>query len=143
MNGIAGKCQKETANCETLKNGIFYSYPKNSSERYVSKRSGEYQYETNVGNGDTSVYKVDWLSNCRYTLKLISSSVKMTAEEKSFYDKHKLAYKIVGVTGDYYIFKGYIDKTSHASIQSDTMWLKEKLNVVSNELIQSIESEKV
>lgn len=143
LGAITVQCQKETVNCEALKTGIFYSYPKNSMEQYVIKRIGDFQYETNPGNRDSIVYKIQWLHNCKYTLQFISCSAKLPADETAFWEKHKLAYEITDVGKDYYTFKGYIDKSSNVAIQSDTIWLKEKEHVVSNELIQLIQSEKV
>jgi len=133
--------QSKAQNCEGLKSGTFYSYPKNSAEKYAIIRNGEYQYEKDLVNGDSIIYKIEWLSDCKYSLKFISTNAKMTTDESAFWDKHKLVYEITGSTSNYYTYKGYFDKTSNVSISADTMWLKEKLNTSSKELIQIIKSE--
>lgn len=133
--------QNQKADCSALKGGIFYSYPKNSADKYLTKREGEYQYERNLYTGDTMVYKIEWLSGCKYALRFVSTNAKLTADEKDFWQGHKLVYDIITVTEDYYTFKGYIDKTSNLPISTDTMWIKEKPVAISNELIQPVKSE--
>jgi hypothetical protein len=139
LSAVAAKAQ----DCEGLKNGTFYSYPKNSAKSYLIKRNGDYQYEKDIGNGDSIVYKIEWLNNCKYSLKFISTNVKLTDEESAFWEKHNLLYEITGSTSNYYTYKGYLDKSSNLTIQLDTMWLTQKSNIASNELIEPIKNEMV
>jgi hypothetical protein len=41
--------------CEDLKNGVFYSYPKNASEQYQLTRKGDIQKETDLITSDSSM----------------------------------------------------------------------------------------
>lgn len=136
-------CQSNKTECISVKNGIFFSYPKNSNDKYVCKREGTYQHEKNLVTGDTTVYKVDWINDCEYVLKFITSNAKMSAAEKDFWDKHKLVYTIIRVAENYYTFNGYADKSSNLVLVTDTMWLNEKINQVSNQLIQQVKNETV
>ena len=136
-------CQGNKADCSSVKNGIFFSYPKNSADKYVSKREGLYQNEKNLLTGDSTVYKVEWIDNCKYTLKLLTSSGKMTAAEKDFWENHKLVYTITGIDKNYYTYNGYADKSSNLLLTTDTMWLNEKINYLSNELIQPLKNETI
>jgi hypothetical protein len=133
--------QSDKAGCIPLRNGAFFYYPKNSHDKYVSKRDGAYQNEKNLHTGDTAVYKVEWLSDCKYSLKLISCSVKMSAGEKDFWENHKLVYDITSVAKNYYTFNGYADKSSNLVLGTDTMWMTEKINTTSNELIEPVKNE--
>lgn len=126
-----------------FKKWCFLSYPKNSAKRYILKRNGEYQYEKDIDNGDGIIYKIEWLNNCKHSLKFISSNVKLTDDESIFWAKHNLIYEIISSTPDYYIYKGYFDKSSNLAIQNDTLWLRQKTNVISNELIQLLKSEMI
>ena len=50
-------------NCEDIKNGVFYSYPKNVSKQYQLTRKGDIQKETDLITGDSSIWKVTWLND--------------------------------------------------------------------------------
>lgn len=130
-------CQPKLS-CADLKNGVFHSYPKNTSDHYLSKRDDEFQYETNIVTGDTTTWKINWLNDCTYSLKYISGNNKMTDEVSKLVKKHKFVYEISNLTPDYYIFKGYIDKTSNIAFQTDTMWLTEKAVIPNNEIFKQI-----
>ena len=129
--------QNTSFTCKDLKNGIFHSYPKNSSQHYISTRDDEFQYETNINTGDTTLWQIKWQNDCSYTLKYISGSGTDEATIK-FLKKHKLTYEIINITTEYYVFKGYVDKTSNLPIQVDTMWLTEKTNPANNEIYRQV-----
>jgi len=132
------QAQNKTITCADLKTGLFHSYPKNSSDHYISNREGDSQNEVNVKTGDSILWKINWIDDCRYTLKFVSGNVKMNEDVSSFLKKHKMAYEISKVTINYYVFKTYIDKTSGLPIETDTMWITEKTNITSNELIKPV-----
>ena len=67
-------CQTKSLTCADLKNGVFYSYPKNTSDRYFSIREGAVQREANLTNGDTTIWQVNWLTDCSYALKYVSGA---------------------------------------------------------------------
>ena len=90
-----------------------------------------------MADGDSTVWKVNWVDDCTYTLKYISGG-KIDEETFKILKKHKLAYEITKVTNDYYLYKGYLDNSSNNLIQSDTMWLTEKVNITNNELFRQI-----
>lgn len=132
-------CQNKSITCKDLKSGIFHSYPKNTADHYISIREEEYQYETNIKTGDTTLWQIKWLNDCSYTLKYVSGSSKNVNEETiKFLKKHKLAYEIVNITAEYYTFKGYVDKASNLPLLTDTMWLSEKMHVTNNEIYKYI-----
>ena len=131
------KCQ-DKAICKELKSGIFNSYPKNSSDHYLINRSDEFQKEVNTKTGDTVLWKINWISDCTYSLQYISGSEKVTPELSEFYKQHKVVYQIQIATADYYIFKASADKASNTVFQTDTVWMKEKLSIPNNNLFTEI-----
>ncbi len=135
---IVLSAQGKLPSCSDLKNGVFHFYPKNSSDHDVNIREGDLLRETNSKTGDTILWQVKWPDDCTYTLKYISGNLPMPDENLKFLKKHTLLYEIGKITNDYYLFKGYVDKTSNIPIQVDTMWLNEKFNRVSNELFKSV-----
>ena len=130
--------QAKTPTCADLKDGIFHYYPKNSSDHDLNIREGEFLHETNSKSGDTILWQVKWIDECIYSLKYISGNRSMPEENLKFIKKHKLVYEIGRTTKEYYPFKGYVDKVSDIPIQTDTMWLTEKANRVSNELFKPV-----
>ncbi len=136
-------CQTKTLACSNLKNGIFYSYPKNTSDRYISVREGEIQTEVNLKNGDTTVWQVSWLNDCSYVVKYVSGAKTASKDVIDVLKKHKLVYEMGKVTDDYYVFTGHFDKTSNTAFQNDTMWLHEKAVVANNELFKLVTNQNV
>jgi hypothetical protein len=131
-------CQTKNIACADIKTGIFYYYPKNSTDSYIETRDDDYLYEKNIVKGDSSVWKIEWKSDCEYWLKYVSGNTKMTDEVVKLLEKHKLVYQVNKVTNDYYTFTGYIDKTSNQPIQTDTIWYTQKVNVPNNKLLARV-----
>ncbi len=130
--------QAKTPTCTYLKDGIFHFYPKNSSDHDLNIREGELLHETNSKSGDSILWQIKWVDECIYTLKYISGNRPLSGENLKFVKKHKFVYEIGRITNEYYLFKGYVDKVSDIAIQTDTMWLIEKVNRVSNELFKPV-----
>jgi hypothetical protein len=126
--------------CGSIKSGIFYYYPKNSSEKFLEMRDDKYLHEINLNKGDSEVYEIKWLNDCVYTLKYVSGNAKINDEVVEFNKKHTLLFEVNKITKEYYTFTGYIDKISNQPILKDSMWLNMKANVASNLLFQSVKS---
>ena len=130
--------QDKSIGCKNLKDGIFHFYPKNTAVHHISRREDNRQYESNVNTGDTIAWEIKWLNDCTYSLKYLSGSAKLSDEDLTMLKKHKLVFQIESVKEDYYVFTGHFDKTSNQSFQKDTMWLAEKVNPVSNEVVKFV-----
>jgi hypothetical protein len=124
--------------CSSIKNGVFYSYPKNTADRYITYRENEVAKEYDLVKGDSTSWKVDWKDNCSYTLKYISGSAKLSKEVADFLKKHVLFYTVQSVTSDYYLFAGYVDNRKGVQLNTDTMWLHEKVNFKPNKMFDLI-----
>jgi hypothetical protein len=135
--------QNKALACAEIKTGVFYNYPKNTSDQYVDKRDDHMVYETNLVTGDTSVWQINWLSDCVYALKFVSGNVKLDTKTLSLLQKHLLVFEITSTGTDYYVYKSYLDKTSNLSFQQDTMWLSPKLVLGNSQIYKWISNENV
>jgi len=135
---FASYTQDKPIGCKDLKNGIFHSYPKNTADHYICRREDNRQYESNAITGDSVVWEIKWLDDCTYSLKYLSGNTKFSDEEHTMLKKHKLVFQLQSVKEDYYVFTGHLDKTSNPSFNKDTIWLAEKINPVSNELVKFV-----
>jgi Gram-negative bacterial TonB protein C-terminal len=118
--------QPAAPDCSQLKEGIFYSYPKYSLDRYVITRTGDLQQEIDVTGGDTSIWKLNWVAPCSYTLQFISGA-KYEASLQALYKKHKIFVHIYGSNNNYYVYKAYRDSQSGVETDADTIWIKDNL----------------
>jgi hypothetical protein len=132
-----GNCQTSN-DCSNLATGTFYSYPKNSANRFVTYRQKDTAKEFDLDKGDSTLWKVDWKDNCSYTLKYMRGSRKLTGQEANLVKNHELFYTIKMVTDNYYVFNGYIDNAKGFSLGEDTMWLNEKVNYKPSRMFERI-----
>jgi len=130
--------QDKSIGCKDLKSGFFHSYPKNSADHYICRREDNRQYESNAITGDSIIWEIKWLDDCTYSLKYISGNIKMSDESLTMLQKHKLVFQIESIKEDYYVFTGHLDKASNKAFNKDTLWLSEKINPVSNELVKFV-----
>jgi hypothetical protein len=120
-------CQATAPACDGLKDGIFYNYPKNSTERIMQVRKGDLAKEVTIGQKDTLSWRIKWQDNCTYSLTYISGKIG-SKQMRDFVQQHTLAFRIETVTADYYVYTGYYDDAKKGlSYSKDTMWLHEQL----------------
>ena len=134
---IKTNCQTKIS-CDDLKNGIYYSYQKNSPDQYLIFRESNFQKEVNIKTGDTALWKIEWEKNCSYTLKLQSSNINYDSETKKFLNKHKMLFKVSVISEDYYVYNAYVDEDSNPLIITDTIWLKEKKILSNTQLFKQV-----
>ena len=121
--------QQNNPDCIQLKDITFYAYPRNSIDQYKIVRSKDKQVEHNLRSGDSTEYEIKWDKDCQYSLTYISSSEKKNPAQQEVLDKSKLAYEILTVTRNYYVYNSYLDKVlpgniEHRQMSTDTAWLK-------------------
>jgi len=137
LSSLASNAQK--MDCGQLRNGAFYFYPRNSTNQYVTWRNGDEQVEKNLGTGDTTVYRVEWINDCTYSLAYISTNEKWTQDLIDFEKKNKLVCEITDATDAYYIFKSHFDKHPGLTIHNnDTIWRNERKGFVSTKMFEYI-----
>lgn len=134
----AASAQPTRDACKELTNGIFYLYAKNSDDRYISIREGEWVHENNLVSGDTSLWKLKWLTECRYSLQLAATNMKFDEKTLDFFKKHKLLFEINSITDDYYTVTSYLDNIDTQPLSSDTLWFQEKKDFTPSKLFTRI-----
>jgi hypothetical protein len=135
--------QKASSNCDRIKSGTFYLYPKNSSEYYEWRREGDHQFEKNLATGDSTAYSLTWMKDCDYTLKIVKTSEHLKPEARTFFAEHVIYHELVNLTEEYYVVKGRIDKRSGKVLREDTIWFKPKADYVSNKLFEYIKDPRI
>ena len=108
--------------CSDLKNGTFYSYPKNSTEQWKILRDGSTEKDINLLTGDTSFWKIDWQNECQYKMKYLSGGGKLKKEDLDLFKNHVLVLSVEVNNGNYYLTNYYLDKKSKVLFLSDTVW---------------------
>jgi hypothetical protein len=115
-------CQNKTVTCGNIQQGLFYYYPKNSSDQYTERMDGQFEHETNIRSGDTTLSRIKWDKNCSFSEKYITGNTKMTFQQRQALQKHVFVYKIMDIGKDYYTFTLYMDKMTDLPLADDTMW---------------------
>lgn len=110
--------------CESLHEGIFYYYGNTGVQAYI--REGAMQQEINLSSGDTAVWRVQWKSNCHYTLTYLYGQGPFSELVKAVKSKFVVDVEIIQATGDYYVYKTAENLKTHSVATSDTLWLKEQ-----------------
>jgi hypothetical protein len=112
--------------CSTLKNGIFYFYPPDSSEPFQIIRKDSVQEEINMKTQDTSFWKIKWSNDCFANLHLIRITKKMEDDEKAFLFGHTTVMQVLSISDKYYVFKAGLDSLNSLFTVVDTVWFNKK-----------------
>lgn len=112
-------------NCAALHNGTFYTYDKVANNHTLIIRNGDLQQEINRETNDTSLWKVDWRSECNCMLTYVSGG-QIEKRLKSIPAKVIVNVQILQTTNDYYVYKSFVRLYGTESTTSDTVWLKER-----------------
>jgi len=118
----------QTLSCSDLKNGVFVSFSIADGSTSSYTRNGEMQKEFNSATHETAIWDVEWVSDCAYYLKYNSGMEDQPKQVQELLKKHKLLFKILNVTDDYYIFQSSLDKDSNPVLLKDTLWIKQLTN---------------
>lgn len=98
--------QSKDFNRQKIKVGTFYFYPLKSEDRFKIIRKGLIQMEINTKTSDTSFWKINWINDCVFNLRFVRSTKSIPEAQKSFLNSHFTIVQVLGVTKDYYVFKG-------------------------------------
>jgi hypothetical protein len=126
-------CQDKAPDCALFKTGVYYSYPKNTLERYSCIRRGRNEIEKNLDTGDSTVWEVVWSGNCTYTMRYVRGNEQLKPKMEKFLEQHQMAFKVETITPDYYVYSAYVDEVSKKPVAMDTMWFHEKTDLVRND----------
>ncbi len=128
--------QPQTITCKDIRNGIFILYSPADESMSTYTRNGYVQKEINPQKHETTLWDVEWKSDCLYTLKYNSGYEDRSKYEIKFFHKHTVVVQILSVTENYYIFKTSMDKASNPTVSTDTLWIKQRGDVT-NRTVQN------
>jgi len=86
----------QTKSCETYRTGKFVLLDSQKSLEYTIERKDSIQTETNLKTGQISKYKIDWESDCKFSLTIIEGRQELL----EFYKNKKLHIEIVEIYND-------------------------------------------
>lgn len=112
--------------CKKIKEGEFYFYPPDNSGPFKFVRKDSIQYEIDLQTKDTSIWKLQWLSNCLIKSNFISITKELPKEMIAFFNDHTIYLEIMEVTAKYYRFKIIPDSLTSKLIYTDTAWFNPK-----------------
>jgi hypothetical protein len=113
----------QVTNCKAFHNGVFHVFQATSGDHYVIYRDDQTEREVVAAKGDSTVWNIQWLDDCNYTLQYVSGNVKLTGRQANFVKKHKLFYHLSPAGKDYCLYVETIDGPSGILIEKDTMRL--------------------
>lgn len=79
-----------------------------------------------MNTGDTSYWKIKWLSDCTFSAKYLAGGPEKTDEEKDFLARHQTVVQILKISPTYYIVEGSLDSVDSDMSIVDTIWIKGK-----------------
>lgn len=98
-------CRQETKlDCKQFKSGLLRFHAELNNMTYSIKRNSSRQFETELETGKQSEWKITWLNECEYKLKLLKDNHGLV---KSLEGKAapEFTYRIISTTSNYYIFE--------------------------------------
>jgi hypothetical protein len=112
--------------CGSVKNGRFHFYQNNGQYHSIVIRKDSLQTEVNLNTGDSTFWRIAWVSDCQFTCSYISGSKIKSKEELDFYKKSTLIINILKTSKEYYTYNAFFTSENNSRSLSDTMWLKAK-----------------
>lgn len=117
-------CLTNEPDCTRLMNGRFHIYPNNMHKLII--RQDSIHLEINPLSSDTSFWKVNWLTKCKFSLKYIRG-IKMESEAQGkFYRLTVIECDIQKIQSKYYISTSLYKMPSGNKFITDTTWLNER-----------------
>ncbi len=115
-----------TIDCAQLKKGIFHSYSKRTGAHIIITRMNGVQQDINTSTHDTTYWKLDWLSDCRFVATYLTGSGPKTADEKTFYQSSFLYFEVKEIADNYYVGTTTVKAPNGNSSSTDTTWFTER-----------------
>jgi hypothetical protein len=112
--------------CDLIRNGTFHSYQNKGLYHSKIIRKDSSQIEINVTTGDSTFWRIAWISDCAFTCTFISGANIKSTEEVAFYKSSNLKFYITHVSRDYYTYEALLTNRNYSKTLSDTIWLHQK-----------------
>ena len=101
---VSAGCKR--LSCKDYKVGKFTLTDKNMPDgKYTIERNDSIQIENNLITGSRSAYRVTWINDCEYNLKILEGSEQLM----KFYTGKLLVVRIVEIYDDGYKFESRIE----------------------------------
>jgi hypothetical protein len=100
--------------CSQFKTGKYKLVDLSIRDSFIIDRSDSIQTETDLATGETLVFKVQWLDDCTYILRI----VKGPAAVMDFYDHKFLKVQIIETYSDGYKFEAWLNGKGKSLIQT-------------------------
>jgi hypothetical protein len=123
---VVAQSQDSLRNCKDLQKGIFYAYPKNSPDLYISYVTDGIEKDVNTVNGDSTIWKINYTGDCTSTAQFISSTDRYSEKDRKVLLKHKLFSTVTAIAADYYTYITYLEGEKRVPLLQDTVWFHEK-----------------
>lgn len=117
---------KFNSKCPTVKNGTFHFYPKTKQTHYIIRRKDTLQTEIDLSAGDTTYWRINWIAECEFTCRFMSSTKLLSKEELDFCNNSTLKFTVSNVSKDYYTYDALFSYNNNSTSFSDTMWFHAK-----------------
>jgi hypothetical protein len=110
--------------CSRYKKGTFYYHLKisDSDYSYTIYRNDSTQIEQTDKTGYRARYRMRWLTNCSYELRLIDQTEPITKELLEIKMKMVIKTTILQGNSSYYLFRS--TSSLSTNILTDTIWLR-------------------
>ncbi len=132
----------QAPNCMDLKNGVFIYFSSADGSHHTYTRNGNMQKEVNPATHETTIWDLEWVSDCAYLLTYNSGMEDRPKSTQQLLKNHKFFCQITSVTDDYYVVQTGLDKASNPVVEKDTLWIKQrsdaKKKVTANPRIDSL-----
>lgn len=117
---------KINTDCKAVKNGTFHFYKDNGRYHSIVIRKDSLQTEVNLNTGDSTFWRIRWISDCQFACTYLSGSAIKSPEEIDFYKRSILKFNINKTSDLYYTFDAMLTFDNNTKSFSDTMWLNKK-----------------
>ncbi len=95
----------QSPNCSTFRTGKFKLVDKTNNLDYLIERNDTMQKETNLISGKVSIYKINWETDCKYSLTITEGEPQLM----ELYKNKKLHIEMIEFYEDGYKFSAKLD----------------------------------
>ena len=115
----------QATECANLKESVVYTRSPDKHQPYRIFISGSTMKQVNLITGDSSLWKIQWVEDCGFTMGYLAGNDSLDRGQQYFLKRHVIALKIDRVTPNYYLCALYKDKIGHDWYARDTLWVRE------------------
>ncbi len=119
-------CLNSSERCSKLKEGTFYYYSPGHENDMVIIRKDSLQSEINIRTGDTSNWRIKWITDCQFSSHYLSGIKFATKSDEYFYRTSTITFTIGTITKDYFLYDALFENEYSRKKYSDTCWLHER-----------------